>query len=63
MQRDPGVGTFTTLIGCLAVNEMLDRIFGYSEGVADLWRDRADPSPRRQTPELQLDAAAGGSLV
>jgi molybdopterin/thiamine biosynthesis adenylyltransferase len=31
-QRDPAVGTFTTLIGCFAVNELLDRLFGYSEG-------------------------------
>lgn len=30
--RDPAVGTFTTLIGSFAVNEMLDRLFGYSEG-------------------------------
>jgi len=33
-QRDPAVGTFTTLIGCFAVNEMLDRLFGYSEDAA-----------------------------
>lgn len=34
--RDPAVGTFTTLIGSFAVNEMLDRLFGYSEG-APTW--------------------------
>jgi molybdopterin/thiamine biosynthesis adenylyltransferase len=33
-RRDPAVGTFTTLIGSFAVNEMLDRLFGYSEGAA-----------------------------
>lgn len=27
-ERDPAVGTFTTLVGCYAVNEMLDRLFG-----------------------------------
>jgi molybdopterin/thiamine biosynthesis adenylyltransferase len=32
--RDPAVGTFTTLIGCFAVSELLDRLFGYSEGSA-----------------------------
>jgi molybdopterin/thiamine biosynthesis adenylyltransferase/proteasome lid subunit RPN8/RPN11 len=32
--NDPSVGTFTTLIGGLAVNEFLDRLFGYSEGSA-----------------------------
>jgi len=32
--NDPSVGTFTTLIGCYAVNELLDRMFGYSEGSA-----------------------------
>jgi hypothetical protein len=33
-EDDPSVGTFTTLIGCFAVNELLDRLFGYSEGSA-----------------------------
>jgi molybdopterin/thiamine biosynthesis adenylyltransferase len=31
-ENDPSVGTFTSLIGCFAVNELLDRMFGYSEG-------------------------------
>jgi molybdopterin/thiamine biosynthesis adenylyltransferase len=31
-ENDPSVGTFTTLVGCLAVNELLDRMFGFSEG-------------------------------
>jgi len=31
-ENDPSVGTFTTLIGIFAVNELLDRLFGYSEG-------------------------------
>lgn len=31
-ERDPSVGTFTTLIACYAVNELLDRLFGYSDG-------------------------------
>jgi molybdopterin/thiamine biosynthesis adenylyltransferase len=31
-ERDPSVGTFTTLIACYAVNELYDRLFGYSEG-------------------------------
>jgi molybdopterin/thiamine biosynthesis adenylyltransferase len=29
-ENDPAVGTFTTLIGGLAVNELFDRLFGYS---------------------------------
>jgi molybdopterin/thiamine biosynthesis adenylyltransferase len=33
-EPDPSVGTFTTLIACYAVNELLDRLFGYSDGVA-----------------------------
>jgi molybdopterin/thiamine biosynthesis adenylyltransferase len=32
-EADPSVGTFTTLIACYAVNELLDRLFGYSDGV------------------------------
>lgn len=35
-ERDPSVGTFTTLIACYAVNELLDRLFGYSDG-AGAW--------------------------
>jgi molybdopterin/thiamine biosynthesis adenylyltransferase len=31
-ERDPAVGTFTTLVATYAVNELLDRLFGYSEG-------------------------------
>jgi molybdopterin/thiamine biosynthesis adenylyltransferase len=31
-ERDPSVGTFTTLVACFAINELLDRLFGYSEG-------------------------------
>jgi molybdopterin/thiamine biosynthesis adenylyltransferase len=30
-ENDPAVGVFTSLIGGLAVNELLDRLFGYSE--------------------------------
>lgn len=33
-ETDPSVGTFTSLTGCFAVNELLDRIFGYSESAA-----------------------------
>jgi molybdopterin/thiamine biosynthesis adenylyltransferase len=33
-QRDPSVGTFTTLVAGLAINELLDRLFAYSEGAA-----------------------------
>lgn len=33
-ERDPSVGTFTTLVAGLAINELLDRIFGYSEDSA-----------------------------
>lgn len=33
-ENDPAVGTYTTMIGCYAVNELLDRLFGYSEGSA-----------------------------
>jgi molybdopterin/thiamine biosynthesis adenylyltransferase len=33
-ENDPSVGTFTTLVGTYAVNEMLDRLFGYSENSA-----------------------------
>jgi hypothetical protein len=33
-ERDPAVGTFTTLVATYAVNELLDRLFGYSEGAA-----------------------------
>ena len=31
-ERDPSVGTFTTLVACFAVNELLDRLFAYSDG-------------------------------